>query len=250
MADGAPQFRTAEYVGSARNHCGFCHQPVLLTYYRINEAMACSDCADKARDELAKDNLAAYMGAVLYGIGAAIMGMILYATLVIETKIVIGYIASLAVGWLVGKAILTGSNGVAGRRYQITAALLTYAAVSMAAIPITIYDSAQQWRAQVQGQQLEDKQEKEKGVGSRPQPVVPSPTPGQPAPEMSRGETFARLAFIGLVSPFLDLWDNFYGGSIDLIILSAGMGVAANITRGKTIVIYGPFQNTPRPDRC
>jgi hypothetical protein len=74
----------------------------------------------------------------LYGIGAAVAGLILYATFAIATGIVIGYV-SLAVGWMVGKAILKGSGGVGGRRYRITAALLTYAAVSMAAVPIWIH---------------------------------------------------------------------------------------------------------------
>ena len=98
-----PQFGTAEYVESPG--------------------------ADRA--ELAKDTHAAYVRAIVFGIGAAILGMILYATFEIQTGIVIGY-AALAVGWLVGKAMITGSNGVGGRRYQIAAVLLTYAAVSTA----------------------------------------------------------------------------------------------------------------------
>src|SRR5580693_4560017 len=67
--------------------------------------------------------------------GAAIAGLVGYAAFGIITGIQIGYI-SLAVGWLVGKAMRTGSRGIGGLRYQIAAALFTYAAVSMAAIPI------------------------------------------------------------------------------------------------------------------
>jgi len=50
---------------------------------------------------------------------------------------VIGYV-SLASANIVGKAIKMGSGGMGGRRYQIAAALLTYSAVSIAAIPIFI----------------------------------------------------------------------------------------------------------------
>jgi hypothetical protein len=121
-----PQFGTAEYVGSpGDDHCQFCHQPISGNYFRVNEAMACLGCAEKARGELAKDTHAAYMRGLLYGIGAAVVGMILYATFAITTGIIIGYV-SLAVGWMVGNAILKGSGGVGGRRYQITAVLLTY----------------------------------------------------------------------------------------------------------------------------
>ena len=63
------------------------------------------------------------------------LGLILYATVVIVTGWSIGYLA-LAVGWLVAKGIMKGSNGMGGRRYQIAAVLLTYASISMAAIPI------------------------------------------------------------------------------------------------------------------
>src|ERR1017187_1975020 len=139
-----PQFGTAEYLGSpGADRCHFCQQPIAGSYYRLHGAMACRSCAEKAQSELPRDSHADYMRALLFGIGAAIAGLILYATFEIMTGIIIGYI-SLAVGWMVGKAMMKGSNGHGGRRYQITAALLTYAAVSMAAIPIWIHYAGQQ----------------------------------------------------------------------------------------------------------
>ena len=76
---------------------------------------------------IGQDTHSAFVRAIVFGIGAAMLGMILYATFAIVTGIVIGY-ASLAVGWIVGKAMIQGSGGVGGRRYQIVAVLLTYAA--------------------------------------------------------------------------------------------------------------------------
>ena len=80
---------------------------------------------------------AAYMRAILFGVGAAILGMIIYATFTIVTGLIVGYV-SLGVGWMVGTAMKKGSRGVGGRRYQIAAALLTYAAVSMAAVSMEV----------------------------------------------------------------------------------------------------------------
>jgi hypothetical protein len=245
LNDPTPQFGTAEYIGSpGGDHCCYCHQPISATYYRINDGMACPGCAKKAGGELAKDNQA-YMRGLLYGIGAAIVGTIFCAT-AIKTRIVIGYFASLAVGWMVGKAILSGSNGLGGRRYQVTAALLTYAAVSMSVVPIAIYDIAQQWRARAQDQQFGDK--RGRGTDSRQQalPTASRPAPGLENPVASRGEAIALLALAGLASPFVEAWDNL--NIIKLLILFAGMGAAASITRGrKSLVIYGPFQNTAQP---
>jgi len=99
--------------------------------------MACESCVQELERQQPKDSHAGYVRGLLFGIGAAIVGMIFYAGFTIVTGIYIGYV-SLAVGWLVGKAIMLGSKSIGGKRYQIAAVILTYAAVSLAAIPIAI----------------------------------------------------------------------------------------------------------------
>ncbi len=137
----SPQFGTAEYVGTAGgDHCHFCHQPIGAAYYRVNSSMSCPSCADKVRSELGFDTGAAFGRALLFGIGAAALGLGLYAAFMIITGISLGY-ASLAVGWMVGKAMIKGSGGILGRRYQIVAAILTYGACTLARIPVWIHYS-------------------------------------------------------------------------------------------------------------
>src|SRR5712672_1419633 len=188
-----PQFGTAEYVGSpGADHCQFCHQPIAGNYYRANGAMTCPGCAEKIRGELARDAHAAYVRALLFGVGAAIVGMALYATFAIVTGIVIGY-AALAVGWLVGKAMITGSNGVGGRRYQIAAVLLTYAAVSTAAIPVWVHFSGEHKKSQQQ-QTAQQGQGSESGELEEPA--------SHPRPSML--SALGTLMLLGLASPFLE----------------------------------------------
>lgn len=100
--------------------------------------MSCASCADKARGDLGQDSGGPFMRASLFGLGAAAVGLALYAGFMIATKLSIGY-ASLAVGWMVGKAMIAGSGGTAGKKYQIVAAVLTYAACTLARIPLWIY---------------------------------------------------------------------------------------------------------------
>lgn len=238
-----PQFGTAEYIGKPGNdHCQFCQQPIAGGYYRINQSMACGSCAEKMRGELAKDTHAAYARALAYGMGAAIAGLILYATFAIVTGIVIGYV-SLAVGWMVGKAMIKGSNGVGGRRYQITAVLLTYAAVSMAAIPIWIHYAGEHKQHSQQQQAQEEQRQSESQA-----------EPGQSAqhsaqPRMSLASWLARVTVLGLASPFAELWET--GPSFDwiigVVILLVGMQFAWRITAGRPLAIYGPFQDNPQP---
>jgi len=188
-----PQFGTAEYVGAPGG-------------------------------ELAKDTHAAFVRAILFGIGAAILGMILYATFAIVTGIVIGY-AALAVGWLVGKAMITGSNGVGGRRYQIAAVLLTYAAVSTAAIPVWIHYSGEHRQSQRQRQQTAkpaddlDSGQKDDLAGAPPRPSMVA--------------ALGTLALLGLASPFLEFSSNPLGALIGLVILFVGMQFAWKMTGTK-----------------
>jgi len=264
-----PQFEKAEYVGTPGNdHCHYCHQSVTGTYYRVNQAMACPACAEKLRGSVARDSHATYMRALLFGIGAALAGLALYATFAIVTGIIIGY-ASLAVGWMIGKAMLAGSNGAGGRRYQVTAVALTYFAVSMAAVPIGIsyamkhrakLVTQQAQRRQTQ-QQLADEQrqlEQESGQKTAPAPapepdgpqtsnqaVAPEPTETRPAaPRKTPMEAMLGLLFLGLASPFMELASNPFGGMIGIVILFIGIRIAWTMTAGQAVQIFGPFETT------
>ena len=133
-----PQFGTAEYKSaSGSDRCKSCQQELTGTYFRINGMLACEKCTRQLQAQTPKDTHAIYVRGILFGVGGAIAGLILYSAFGIITGIEIGYVA-LAVGWLVGTAIKKGSNGVGGRRYQIAAVALTYAAVSLSAIPLGI----------------------------------------------------------------------------------------------------------------
>jgi hypothetical protein len=231
----SPQFGTAEYVGTpGSDHCQFCHQPIAGNYFRANGAMACPACAEKMRGELARDTHAAFVRSIIFGVGAAVLGMILYATFAVVSGLVIGY-AALAVGWLVGKAMNKGSNGVGGRRYQIVAVLLTYAAVSTAAIPVWIHFAGKREHSQRQqtGQSADDSRSTRQN----------EPT-AKPRPNML--SALGVLVLLGLASPFLEFSSNPTGALIGLVILFVGMRFAWQMTGAKPLEIFGPFENSPQ----
>ena len=209
------------------------------------QAMACPGCAEKMRSEIATDKHAAYVRALTYGIGAAVVGLIGYALIAILLQgWVISYM-SIGVGWLVGTAMMKGSNGVGGRRYQIAAALLTYAAVSMAAVPIWIHFAGERkQQKQAQQQKLADEQRQlEQDSGQRPS--EPQPAPRAERPQVSLGTWLGRVALLGLASPFIQLSNSPGWGAMGLLILFFGMRIAWKITEGKPFGIYGPFAYAP-----
>jgi len=242
MPDPTPQFGTAEYAGVPGTElCQFCHQQIGIRYYRINSAMACPGCAARAQFELPKDSHSRYLRGLMFGIGAAALGLILYATFEIVTGWIIGYV-SLAVGYIVGKGIKLGSRGAGGRKYQITAVVLTYAAVSLAAVPVFI--SYARSHRNLQNQQ-QVQQQQTSSESAQAQPSSPAPQ-SSTRPRMSFAEALLRLGLIGLASPFFYLAENPVGGLIGLVILAVGIRIAWRLCAGTEMEIYGPFENAAK----
>jgi hypothetical protein len=232
--NSTPQFTKAEYSEAPRgDRCVSCNQPITGRYYRVNTRIACETCVQELERRQPKDSHASYVRGMLFGVGAAIVGLILYAGFTILTGLYIGYV-SLAVGWLVGKAIMLGSGGMGGRRYQIAAVLLTYAAVSLAAIPIAISYSMKE-KSESQSIQLKQQKPSTDSPGSRTDSAQTKP---------SFGSAILQLLLIGLASPFLELQDPVHG-VIGLIILLVGVRIAWKITVGsKRANIQGPYENS------
>jgi hypothetical protein len=137
MSDGVPQFSTAEYAKTGEVPCRVCGKSVSGAYFRVNGQTACPSCTQNLQGKFPKDSHAAFVRGLAFGIGGAIAGLALYVVFALVTHLVMGII-SLAVGFIVGKALVFGSGGVRGRRYQIAAVILTYFAVSMSSVPIAI----------------------------------------------------------------------------------------------------------------
>ena len=211
-----PQFATAEYSpNSPATTCAACKRPISGSYFQIKGAPVCAACTEKLRAQMPKDSHAAFVRAVLFGIGGAVVGLALYVTFALATGLIIGWV-SVAVGYIVGKAMRMGSHGVGGRRYQVVAVLLTYFAVSMSAVPIAIEQSRLHHQAQTREATT------------------------QPRTPMSLGKTIAVLAWVGIASPILELRDPVQG-LIGLVILFVGIRFAWGFTAGRALNISGPY---------
>lgn len=233
----APQFQTAEFQEQpSRDACCICHQPISGSYYRISGAIACPSCSQQILERKPKDSHAAFLRAILFGLGGALLGLILYAAVGILLKLEIGFV-SLAVGYLVGKAMMMGSGNIGGRRYQWAAVLLTYAAVSLSSIPVLIAHFAQQ-RAHTA--QVQQNNPDASHPGASAQPERSRPSAGKRPFSAVRGLAF--LALFGLASPFLGLLGNPVRGAIGIIILLVGVQIAWRITAGPPLpTVQGPY---------
>ena len=178
---------------------------------------------------------------IAFGIGGAILGLIVYAAFGILSGFVIGYV-SLAVGWIVGKAIKKGSNGIGGLRYQIAAVILTYAAVSLAAVPIGISQYLKSAKAHKAVVHSPPTATAEAGAD----PTVqgrPSPTSTPPHQTFSKGALAEKLLLGGLASPFLEINETPHA-IIGLFILFIGLRIAWQLTGETPTQVLGPFKSS------
>ncbi|HEY7888412.1 MAG TPA: hypothetical protein VIC29_09330 [Steroidobacteraceae bacterium] len=212
-----PQFATAEYAANIpAGNCATCKKPISGAYFKIKGAPICAACTERIRAQIPRDSHGAFVRALVFGIGGASIGFALYVAFALATGLIIGYV-SLAVGYIVGKAMHVGSRGIGGRRYQVAAVLLTYFAVSLSAVPIAI-DQSRAHHTQ------------EQSAAAAMQPVAP----------VNVGKAIAMLALVGIASPILDLQDPVHG-LIGLVILFAGLRFAWQFTAARTVNISGPY---------
>lgn len=196
-----PQFLKAEYrKETPAQLCGQCGRKIGIRSYVLNSHLVCDRCNEAAHPEAHSHTV--FARSLLCGIGAAILGLAFYATFTIETHFYFGYVA-LAVGWLVAKAMMMGSKGVGGLRYQIAAMALTYAAISLASVPILVAAALQD--------------ASDRGIQTH----------------VDWGSIAGKLIAFGIASPFLQLRMGLWG-VVGLLILLAGLRIAYRMTADKT----------------
>lgn len=165
--------------------------------------------------ELPPEHHGYFARGLLFGLGGALVGLAIYAGVVIFTGYEIGLV-SLAVGFIVGRSVVLGSRGRTGTRYQVSAAMLTYFAVSMATIPVAVTYLAQ---------------EKDQAAITTDAAITASTTGSvevkgdEPAGPFSLSRALVTLLLLGLASPFLQLQD-MPGGLISIAILAFGIQIA------------------------
>ena len=231
-----PQFHTAEFEGQSSGYsCSICNKPIAGNFYRIvNGEKACWSCSQRVLSVQPRDTHAAFSRAVVYGLGGALLGLILYSAVGILLHLEIGYV-SLAVGFLVGRAMMMGSGNIGGRRYQWTAVALTYAAVSLSAIPIAIAPYLGEHPAAAQVRQANP------GSQSNAADASMLATGAHKAMPPDWGKAIGTLLVLGLASPLLEFGGNPVGGLIGLIILLVGVRIAWRLTAGSPLpALEGP----------
>lgn len=207
-------FERAEFENQqkATLSCGYCQKPLRVQYWQIAKRPACAECRSVVeREVLASKSRARFLGALQYGVLAAIVGSLGWIVISKITGYQIGFVA-IGVGYLVGKAVRKGAGGFGGRRYQYLSLFLTYSAIALASLP-AIIDAVRHAHT---------------GDAS-----------AAPSPLGLGGLLWGWLVLLAFAyaSPFLGGVQNIMG----LFIIAIGLYEAWKLTRAVPLQVLGPF---------
>ena len=245
------QFEKADFQNAPAQTCKGCNGSLTGAYFQANGAVFCNNCAEGVRKLVAGRGTRAgrFLRALLYGLGAAILGSAVYYGIRAATGYEIGLVA-IVVGVIVGKAVRAGSGNRGGWRYQVLAALLTYASIASTYVPLAI--SAVQHRESLvpratapatQGRENPDSpadtgdRPTSATAGKSPQPhtAIASWIAGLPRP-LRMAVAIGFLTGIALALPFLAGLQNVIG----LVIIAIGVWEAWKLNTPLKIEVTGP----------
>lgn len=217
--------------------CNICNRANFEDYYYVNNQTACPKCAGEAREGLPSDSRAAFARGLMLGLIAAALGLLLYASFTIVTNIHIGFMA-LVIALIVPAAILKGSNGIGGQRYQIAAVLLTYFAISASAVPVKVVTAFEHHFQKVSVQ---------RSVADAGDRGATENRGDSPNLETRLQRAVVKLAVMGLASPFLEIHDPLHG-LLELLILIVALRIAYHLAAARPLEVDGPYSVSSTPE--
>jgi len=130
-AEPATQSPAAKVAGRS---CVLCRKPIVSTYYALRDKVLCPVCSVRVTAPPAGSELGRVVKATFMGLGAGLVGALIWFAVRRVAGYEIGLIAIL-VGYMVGTAVRKGSGGRGGLGYQILAVALTYFCVAANYMP-------------------------------------------------------------------------------------------------------------------
>jgi hypothetical protein len=234
---GGLRFDQPEPAASAPT-CARCKAGITKAYYEVNGHVVCAGCKSALECAPAGSGSSRMLRALLFGLGAAIVGAGIYYAILAATGYELGLVAIL-VGWMVGVAVHKGSHGAGGWAYQTLAVGLTYLAIVSTYIPFIFKeDTSDQAKAAVAAPASSgsDSAQATDSVTVRPAAA----TADSATHHMTPGRLLlgvATLILIAAASPFIAGLDNILG----LIIIGFALYQAWKMNRRVPLVVSGPY---------
>ena len=239
--------------------CGRCNASIVTQYYSADGQILCAKCKQSVEFEQRRlaaraKSPAGFVLAALLGLGAAIVGAIIYWGVARVTNLEIALVAIL-IGFMVGAAVRKGASGAGGRRFQLLAAGLTYLSVGLAYAAIaagaaqdpSLAATADSTATPVSADLLTAGDPTVAtsidSLGAVADPLASAGTEvaDTTATQISGGMAFVGLAALVLALPVLVIFGSLPGGLISALIIGFGMQQAWRMTGSQLRQVTGPY---------
>jgi hypothetical protein len=226
---GGLQFERAEFAaGHSGPACSTCKRPADNEYHQLNGRVFCTSCRAKIEQSIEKLRQSGSLArAALFGLGAAIVGALIFYGVSAATGYQFGLIA-VVVGLMVGKAVRKGSGSMGGRKYQALAMVLAYFSIASTYVP----PLTKAFYAEAQKHQAAETQ-----AFAQAAPGTPAP---RPKVHLGVVSFYAFMFVLALAAPILGGFSHILG----TIILGIGLWEAWKFNRQVVVKFTGPFAVT------
>jgi hypothetical protein len=213
--------------------CAGCQTSIETEYYDVNGNIFCSRC--RTAVESAAETPRGVMPLIIagiFGLGAGVIGAIIYYAVMAIAHLEIGIVAIL-IGYMVGYAVRKGARGRGGRRFQVLAVALTYASVALAYTPIVVKQAVDA-----------DRQKASISTTSSRNDVAASDSRAATTKPSLGGFLFGLVFLAAFITalPVLVVVGSFPSGLISAIIIFIGMKQAWRMTGAPWLQILGPYR--------
>ena len=205
--------------------CVACGTAIETEYYQINGHIACATCRSRAEASAETPRgIGPLVMAGVSGLGAGIVGAVIYFAVLALLDLEIGLVAIL-IGYMVGYAIRKGTRGRGGLRFQVLAVALTYGSIAVAYTSIVI-----------------------KSAIEKPEPTTTSATvalgetAAEPDEDQSPMIALASGLLLAAAMPVVVVFGSLPGSLISGLIIAIGMGQAWRMTATPHLEILGPYR--------
>jgi hypothetical protein len=225
---------TAAVTHAAGVVCAACQASIPTEYFDLGGHVVCERC--RHRLEMAADTPRGTLPLLVAGasgLGAGIIGAIIYYSVIAIAHLEIGIVAIL-IGYMVGYAVRRGAGGRGGLRFQILAVGLTYLSVAFAYTPLAV-SAAREHRAG----QATTAANGTSGAGAG---VATGTRTGQAPRPIGGLQLIAVLAAFVVTLPVAIILGNLPSSLITVVIITIGMRQAWRMTAAPILEFRGPYR--------
>ena len=217
--------------------CTVCQTPIETEYFDVNGSILCSRCRTVAASAgETPRGIVPLITAGVYGLGAGVLGAVVYYAVIAIAHLEIGIVAIL-IGYMVGYAVRTGARGRGARRFQVLAVALTYASIALAYAPIAYKQVIDADRSAPKAQAA--------ATSGNSNTTVAAESGRATTNNPSGGRVLLSVVFLAALIaalPVLVVASSFPSGLISAFIMFIGMRQAWTMTGVPRLQILGPYR--------